>query len=131
MALAASAALLIVTIGGGRAEESAAPLAFTVHPSGIEPGPSGETLDEKLARRERSFRFICLGCVRVEGHVDTTTPFRPIETLNAPQLTAALASEDRMRLDRPEREPIRPPALATGLEPARPAAEPPPAANDR
>lgn len=71
----------------------ATPLEITVHPSGFEAGPAGpagETLDEKLARRDRSFRFICIGCVRVDGRV-ADAPFRPIETLNAPQLTAALA----------------------------------------
>lgn len=68
----------------------ATPLAITVRPSGFEAGPAGETLDEKLARRDRRFRFICIGCARVDGRV-ADAPFRPIETLNAPQLTAALA----------------------------------------
>lgn len=67
----------------------ATPLEITVRPSGFEAGPAGETLDQKLARRDRSFRFICIGCARVDGRV-VDAPFRPIETLNAPQLTAAL-----------------------------------------
>ena len=62
-------------------------LRFTVGPSGVQ---GEETLDQKLARRDR-FRFICIGCVRVPGQVDSST-FRPIETLNAPQLTRALAA---------------------------------------
>jgi hypothetical protein len=68
------------------------PLEFTVRPSAIEPGPAGqdgESLDAKLARRERAFRFICVGCARVDGRV-ATAPFRPIQTLNAPQLNGAL-----------------------------------------
>ncbi len=68
------------------AEEEQA-LRFTVGPSGIQ---GEETLDQKLARRDR-FRFICVGCVRVPGQVDGST-FRPIQTLNAPQLTRALAA---------------------------------------
>jgi hypothetical protein len=68
------------------AEEERA-LRFTVGPSGVQ---GEETLDQKLARRDR-FRFICIGCVRVPGQVDGST-FRPIETLNAPQLTRALAA---------------------------------------
>lgn len=89
--LLASAAVL-VGLGSVRAEDDLANLVITVHPSGYE--GRGETLDERLARRERGFRFICLGCVRGEGRVDSTTPFRPIDTLNAPQLTAALAGGD-------------------------------------
>jgi hypothetical protein len=69
------------------AQEDAQALRFTVGPSGVQ---GEETLDQKLARRDR-FRFICIGCVRVPGQVDGST-FRPIETLNAPQLTRALAS---------------------------------------
>lgn len=60
-------------------------LSFTIGPSGVE----GESLDEKLARRERSFRFICIGCSRAPGPVDTH-PFEPIRTLNAPGLSGAL-----------------------------------------
>ena len=71
--------------GAPRADEEQ-PLRFTVGPSGIQ---GEETLDQKLARRDR-FRFICVGCVRVPGQVDGSS-FRPIETLNAPQLTRALA----------------------------------------
>ncbi len=67
------------------AEEGRA-LRFTVGPSGVQ---GEETLDQKLARRDR-FRFICVGCVRASGQVDGSS-FRPIDTLNAPQLTRALA----------------------------------------
>ena len=74
-------------------ESRADPLVITVHPSGIEAGPAGEeTLDQKLARREKLLRYICNGCVRSDGQV-VETPFRPIETLNAPQLTAATSGE--------------------------------------
>lgn len=74
-----------------RADE-AAPLTFDVRPSGVEGAPAdAETLDEKLARRDAKFRFICIGCVRVPGQVDSATPFRPIETLNSSQLTRALS----------------------------------------
>lgn len=69
-----------------RAADEEHALRFTVGPSGVQ---GEETLDQKLARRDR-FRFICIGCVRVPGQVDGST-FRPIETLNAPQLTRALA----------------------------------------
>ncbi len=95
MAATTIAATAAIAIGHAAAQEPAltAPLEITVHPSGFEAGPAGpagETLDEKLARRDRSFRFICIGCVRVDGRV-ADAPFRPIETLNASQLTAALA----------------------------------------
>lgn len=80
----------LLTALGATAQERATPLEITVRPSGFEAAPAGETLDEKLARRDRSFRFICIGCARVDGRV-ADAPFRPIETLNAPQLTAALA----------------------------------------
>lgn len=89
--LLGAAALIFASLGPASAEDGAVALVITVHPSGYE--DAIETLDEKLARRERSFRFICLGCVRAEGRVDSTTPFRPIQTLNAPQLNAALAAE--------------------------------------
>ena len=82
---AALALLASLETGFARAEEEQ-PLRFTVGPSGAQ---GEETLDQKLARRDR-FRFICVGCVRVPGQVDGST-FRPIETLNAPQLTRALA----------------------------------------
>ena len=68
-----------------RADEER-PLRFTVGPSAPQ---TEETLDQKLARRDR-FRFICIGCVRAPGQVDGSS-FRPIQTLNAPQLTRALA----------------------------------------
>lgn len=87
-ALTAAGALPVAP--GAAAQERATPLEITVRPSGFEAGPAGETLDEKLARRDRSLRFICVGCARAEGRV-ADAPFRPIETLNAPQLTAALA----------------------------------------
>ena len=85
----------LASLGPAAAEDTVQALVFTVHPSGIEGIAPTETLDEKLARRERSFRFICLGCVRVDGRIDSTTPFYPVRTLNAPQLTAALAAESR------------------------------------
>ena len=87
--LLGAAALLFVSLGPAAADDAAVALVLTVHPSGYE--DAGETLDEKLARRERSFRFICLGCVRVDGRIDSTTPFHPIQTLNAPQLNALTA----------------------------------------
>lgn len=74
---------LLLAACGARADEPAG-LALTVHPSGTE-----ETLDERLARRDGSFRFICLGCGRAPGQVDPR-PFEPIRTLNAPMLTEAL-----------------------------------------
>lgn len=91
--LAVAGTMLLPMAAAAQELALAQPLEITVHPSGFEAGPagpSGETLDEKLARRDRSFRFICIGCVRVDGRV-ADAPFRPIETLNAPQLTAALA----------------------------------------
>lgn len=91
--LTMAATILIPLAATAQELALAQPLEITVHPSGFEAGPAGpggETLDEKLARRDRSFRFICIGCVRVDGRV-ADAPFRPIETLNAPQLTAALA----------------------------------------
>lgn len=89
-ALTVAGALLPPLAAAAQDLALASPLEITVRPSGFEAAPAGETLDEKLARRERSFRFICIGCARVDGRV-ADAPFRPIETLNAPQLTAALA----------------------------------------
>jgi hypothetical protein len=84
--LAAALALLSgLSAHALRADEDS-PLRFTVGPSGAQ---GEETLDQKLARRDR-FRFICIGCVRASGQVDGSS-FRPIETLNAPELTRALA----------------------------------------
>ena len=85
LALAAIAAL-VASICGARADE-ADPLEFTVRPFGLE----GETLDQRLARRERAFRFICVGCVRGPGQV-ATEPFEPLRTLGAPGLDGALAA---------------------------------------
>ncbi|MDB5512198.1 MAG: hypothetical protein JWR08_1681 [Enterovirga sp.] len=77
--------------GGQVRGEEAAPLTFSVRPSGVEGAPAEpETLDEKLARRDGKFRFICTGCVR-GGRTESATPFRPIDTLNSPQLTRALS----------------------------------------
>lgn len=83
----------------GRAEE---PLVFTVRPSGVE---GRETLDEKLARRERSVRYICIGCVRGAGE-PVTAPFEPLRSLRVPDLAQALRVGD--------------------TEPAAPVAEPAP-----
>lgn len=88
------ALLLLGSVASAAADDVVQALVFTVHPSRVLNGPAGETLDEKLARRDRSFRFICLGCVRADGRVDSA-PFYPVRTLNAPQLTAALAAEAR------------------------------------
>ena len=73
------------------------PLAFTVRPSGVEGGENVETLDQKLARREHGFRFICVGCARAAGPVDAR-PFEPIRTLNAPELTAVFDAERAERI---------------------------------
>lgn len=69
------------------AEEPPEPLRFTVRPSRPE---DTETLDEKLARRERSFRFICIGCMREQGPAGGGAPFEPVRTLGAPGLSEAL-----------------------------------------
>lgn len=90
----AAAVLLPLAAAAQELAPRASPLEITVRPFGFEAAPAGETLDEKLARRERSFRFICIGCARLDGRV-ADAPFRPIETLNAPQLTAALAVRAR------------------------------------
>lgn len=87
---------IAAAICGGSASRAQEPLQFTVRPSAIEAGPAGhdgESLDAKLARRERAFRFICVGCARVDGRV-ANAPFRPIQTLNAPQLNGALTRPD-------------------------------------
>ena len=101
-ALACPALALAIPIGGALAEDAPQPLAFVVRPSGIEPG---ETLDEKLARRERGFRFICIGCVRMPGAPPSSAPFEPLRTLNAPGLSQALA-EPRSEL--PPEPPVEP-----------------------
>ena len=90
MRLALAGAALAATVGAGAAakEPDPAGLHFTVRPSRVD---EGETLDEKLARRERGFRFICIGCVRAPGSVSSEAPFNPIRTLNAPGLDRALA----------------------------------------
>lgn len=71
------------------AEEGADPLRFVVRPSGVE---DVETLDEKLARRERGIRFICIGCVRAPGAPPPNAPFFPLRVLGAPGLSQALAA---------------------------------------
>ena len=87
LALLPLALLAVAPPARGRAEE---PLAFTVRPSGVE---GGETLDEKLARRDRSFRFICIGCVRGPGPTGAET-FEPLRSLAVPDLAAALRVGD-------------------------------------
>ena len=83
-------ALLCVAGLPAASVEAPIPLRLTVSPSGYE---EGESLDAMLARRERGFRFICIGCLRTPDQPDGGAPFEPIRTLNAPQLTRAIAAE--------------------------------------
>lgn len=88
--LAASLVLLGLSGVPAAAEDAPTPLRLTVSPSGYD---EGESLDAMLARRERGFRFICIGCLRMPDQPDSGAPFEPIRTLNAPQLTRAIAAE--------------------------------------
>ncbi len=89
-AFASGLALLGLAGLPAASEEAPIPLRLTVSPSGYE---EGESLDAMLARRERGFRFICIGCLRMPDQPDSGAPFEPIRTLNAPQLTRAIAAE--------------------------------------
>jgi hypothetical protein len=75
-------------VGPAQTEEVPEPLSFVVRPSGIE---GVETLDEKLARRERGLRFICIGCVRAPGGPSPNAPFYPLRVLGAAGLGQAMA----------------------------------------
>lgn len=85
--LLAGAAVAAVSGARTMAGDAPRPLHLTVTPSGYTPDAPAETVDDMLARRMRQsdylFRSICRGCVPREGDADGSTPFRPIDSLNA------------------------------------------------
>lgn len=74
---------MLAAAGAAAQDGAGSPLAITVNPSGYESAP--ETLEEKLARREREsdylFRHICRSCGSRQG--EATATFAPQDALDA------------------------------------------------